>query len=316
VARAALQQAARAAAADSLLALDALRTLFVALDHAGIAALAWKGPALAVQAWGDPAARLFSDLDVVVDRRDRDRARSVLHDLGWRSRWAMSAAQERAIFETQGAWEFTRATSPSLLELHWAFSARRFAGRLPVDEVMTRATHVQAGAVTLRVPCPADTLVLLAQHGTKHGWSTLEDLAVFAAMFARHPEAHEAACSRARGVGGARAFRLGCALAEATFGLALPASLRTEVARDGALPALGEAVRARWASDEGAWRSTLSWDLATTSRASDRARLLWRSLVDPTLQEWHAVQLPDALLPLYRVVRPIRLAGRALGIRR
>jgi hypothetical protein len=45
----------------------------------------------------------------------------------------------------------------------------------------------------------------------------------------------------------------------------------------------------------------------------DRARLFMHAALDPTAKDQDAVALPDALVPLHRVIRPIRLAGRYLG---
>ncbi len=308
----ALREEARRTAASALALLAPLRAVVAALDAAGIPHLLWKGPALAVEAWGDVGARRCDDLDIVIAPADRHRARRVVGALGWRAQHEMSPRQEEAIYRGRGAWELRHAEEGVLLELHWSFSALRYPGRLPVTEVLERSVELAVGGVRVRVPSAPDALVLLAQHATKHGWSSLEDAAVFAAMLARDPEASSTAMARAREVGGLRALRLGIALAETTFGVRAPEALREDVRRDPALPRLMRQVEARWAAGDVAWRATLAWDLAWTDRTSDRARLLVRSLVDPTLQEWFALRLPDPLLPLYRVVRPLRLVGRAL----
>ncbi|MCE9601021.1 MAG: nucleotidyltransferase family protein [Gemmatimonadetes bacterium] len=303
-------------AGESLAAIDALGRLTAALVADGVPSLAWKGPALAAVAWSDPGTRSFADLDVVVRPADRHRARAVARSLGWRSRHAMSERQEEAIFGGLAAWELERESAPRLLELHWEFSAKRYAGRLPVEEVLARAGSLRLGGVELRVPAAADTLLLLAQHATKHGWSTLEDVAVFAAVAQADPAALPTAMSRASAVGGGRALLLGCALAAEGFGLPLPDGLVRASRADSALPGLVAQVRARWDARETAWRAPLSWDYDWTVGGAARLRLLARALFDPTLQEWRAVRLPDPLVPLYRVVRPARLALVALGLGR
>jgi hypothetical protein len=50
-------------------------------------------------------------------------------------------------------------------------------------------------------------------------------------------------------------------------------------------------------------------------RASDRRKFVWRLAATPGPGEWELIQLPNALFPLYRVVRICRLAGRALRTR-
>lgn len=302
----------RATAMRALSAVHTLRTLMRALAEAGVPALAWKGPALAVQAWQDPAARLFTDLDVVVPPESREAARRVVLSLGWRPRHAMSEAQERAIFDGLAAWEFVGDAEPTLLELHWEFSARRYAGRLPVRAVLDRAVNVAMAGTLVPVPNTADTIALLAQHATKHGWSSLEDVAVFAALAHREPRALVAAHERAGPVGGARAVRLGAALMARALELPLPAELGTAIGADHAIPLLVAQVDARWRTGVTAWRPPLAWDLAWTERASDRVRLLTRATFDPTMQEWDAVQLPDAFVGLYPVLRPFRRVWTAV----
>ncbi len=302
----------RAAAMRALSAVHTLRTLMRALAEARVPAIAWKGPALAVQAWQDPAARLFTDLDVVVPPESREAARRVVLALGWRPRHAMSEAQERAIFDGLAAWEFVGDAEPMLLELHWEFSARRYAGRLPVRAVIDRAVNVAMAGTLVPVPNTADTIALLAQHATKHGWSSLEDVAVFAALAHREPRALVAAHERAGPVGGARAVRLGAALMARALELPLPAELGSAIGADHAIPSLVAQVDARWRTGVTAWRPTLAWDLAWTERASDRVRLLTRATFDPTMQEWDAVQLPDALVGLYPVLRPFRRVWTAV----
>ncbi len=308
----ALREEARRTAASALSLLAPLRAVVAALDAAGIPQLLWKGPALAVEAWGDVGARQCDDLDIVIAPADRHRARQVVGALGWRAQHEMSPRQEEAIYRGRGAWELRHADEGVLLELHWSFSALRYPGRLPVNAVLARSVELSVGGVRVRVPSAADALVLLAQHATKHGWSSLEDAAVFSAMLARDPSAAATAAARARAAGGLRALHLGIALAETTFDVRAPEALREAIRRDPALPRLLREVEARWAVGDVAWRPTLAWDLAWTERAGDRARLLVRTLFDPTLQEWLALRLPAPLLPLYRVVRPLRLVGRAL----
>jgi hypothetical protein len=181
-----------------------------------------------------------------------------------------------------------------------------------VRDVLQRATNVALAGTLIPVPCMADTLALLAQHATKHGWSSLEDVAVFAALAHREPRALVAAHERAQSNGGGRCVRLGAALIARALELPLPSELAGAVGADPTIPSLVATVEERWRLGETAWRPPLRWDLAWTERSGDRARLLARATFDPTLQEWNAVQLPDALVGLYPVLRPFRRAWTAV----
>ena len=298
--------AARKTALRSLAAVDTLRRAMAALADAGVPALAWKGPALSQLAWADPGCRESQDLDIVVVSEQRHAAREALQTVGWTRRHALSAAQEAAIFRGQGALALTGPFDPPLLDLHWEFSALKYAGRLPVRAVLTRARSLRIAGAELQTPDAADTLALLAQHGCKHAWGRLEDLAVFSTLAARDPRAVVEAHARAAPVGGGRAVRLAVELGARVLGVERPVALAAVCSLDQRLLPLAREVEDRWARGETDPRPSMRWNLRWTDRAADRLRLLRHAALDPTLREWEALRLPDALVGLYPVFRPFR----------
>lgn len=308
-----LRPPAREAAAEALIKVGHLRALSSAFARVDIPVLAWKGPALSLRAWGDATLRTYDDLDLVVRPEDRVRARDFVRRLGWAPRFPMSDAQEDVIFAGQCAYESTWPTDGTLLELHWAFGARRYSGFPRVAGVLARAEPLAIGDAMIHVPAPADALLLHAVHATKHGWSTLEDVALFARLRRDVDEGSVRALAEAEG--GRRAFALACRLADLVFadaGAGIVASADGTSAEARAIDALVDQVFARWAAGTTAWRSSMAWDLAWTDGVARRARLLSRSIFDPTLQEWGAVRLPARLGACYRILRPARLAWRRL----
>jgi hypothetical protein len=53
----------------------------------GIQGIAYKGPALAVQAYGDVTLRQFEDLDIIIRQGDLQKANEVMVGLGYRPRF-------------------------------------------------------------------------------------------------------------------------------------------------------------------------------------------------------------------------------------
>ena len=304
--------AVRPTALRSLAAVDTLRRAISALAASGVPALAWKGPVLSQLAWADLGCRESLDLDLVVTPDQVQAAHKALCAVGWCRRHGLSATQEAVIFRGQGALELTGPFDPPLLELHWEFSAIRYAGRVPVREVFARARSVRIAGIDVLTPDAADTLALLAQHGCKHAWGRLEDLAVFSSLAAGDPSAVVEAHARATPVGGGRAVRLAVALGAQVLGIDPPAALAARCAQDGALVPLAREVEARWTRGETDARTSMRWDLRWTEGASNRLRLLRHAALDPTLREWEALRLPDALVGLYPVLRPFRRLWTAM----
>ena len=63
-------------------------------ENHGITAIPYKGPALALQVYGDLKLRSFVDLDVLVRRSDAARAGTLLAARGYRPHLQLSPAQE------------------------------------------------------------------------------------------------------------------------------------------------------------------------------------------------------------------------------
>ncbi len=303
-----LAEDARTATTRALSALAALRRIAEVLDTARIRWLLWKGPALGAIAWGDPTARHFTDLDLLVTPRDLARASDALLAAGWRRRLGMSRPQQRVLLGGRGAIDLERSTDEPYVELHWRFLGARFPTPLRPAEVLDRAERVDLGGVAVRTPNAADTLLLHAVHSMKHGWSQAEEVATFARLAARSPDALDVLLGRdARGPG---------ALALAT-GLGLLAWAGLATASVGPLGAPAEVVDARVAScvarmrrGDAAWRPDHGWASLLLRGPIDRIRYWTHSLLAPTMEEWHWIRLPDQLVGLYPVVRLGRLAMR------
>src|SRR5215472_15078693 len=67
----------------SLLFLSELRRIVRAFDETAIPSVSFKGPLLAMQLYGDPAQRDFTDLDLLVTPRHFTAASAVLKELGY-----------------------------------------------------------------------------------------------------------------------------------------------------------------------------------------------------------------------------------------
>jgi hypothetical protein len=136
------------------------------LAAAGVPSVTLKGPAFAVQILGDAAARETSDVDLLVQRRDLPRVRTVFAAAGmtdavtypvwYEERWHDHAA-------------FTRApgSEPVILEVHWDV-VRPGLSRLDVGEVLAGAQTIDCGAARLPAPTLPWQLVIAAAHAAQH----------------------------------------------------------------------------------------------------------------------------------------------------
>ncbi|HYH82837.1 MAG TPA: nucleotidyltransferase family protein [Longimicrobium sp.] len=292
-----------------------LRRLLGLLSAAGIEALAYKGPALAVQAYGDLALRAFVDLDLLVRPDDVPRSLEVLAAAGYAPALHLSAAQERWFRRVDGDYPLVHADTGLLVELHARVSSLRFCMPIDTGALMRRSRTVAVGGGEVRTLGDDDLLLVLCVHGAKHRWKRLEWLAALAALLRAGRGDVAAVLARATELRARRTVLLGLHLSDAVLGAPLADALRREIAADPELGALADEARGRWFgaeddSESGDTRANLRFNLRLRDGAADRARYVARWLFGPSPEDWRWKRLPDALFPLYRVLRPLRLLGR------
>jgi hypothetical protein len=290
-----------------------LRTLADALEADGVRALAYKGPALGVRAYGHLALRTCSDLDLLVTPGDVDAAARVLKAGGYRAAYRFTPAQDALFRRVDGDYPFVHGETGGLVELHCRVSSARFCAELPAAALIARARPVPIGGGEVLAPADDDLFLALCLHGAKHRWARLEWLAAAAALALRGGVGLDRAVDRANGIGARRTVLLALLLARDALGMPLAESIDRAIAADPALAGLAAEARALWFHADAGEHGTaanLRFNFRLRDGAADRARYAARWLFTPTPEDWAWLPLPDALAPLHRLLRPLRLAAR------
>ena len=156
-----------------------LLELFAAND---IPALIVKGPALAMQAYGDPTMRGYGDLDFLVRQRNIRRATESLQAAGFQATVPLSAIDAGKI---PGQYLFCKTDTKLIVELHNDFTLRYFPRPLPIEEFFGRQIRVCLDGREAPTLSVEDQLVLICIHGAKHLWERLIWIADVAALVTR-----------------------------------------------------------------------------------------------------------------------------------
>ncbi len=100
------------------------------LENNGIAAIPYKGPALAASVYGDLALRQFADLDIMVRNEDVLRARDVMASLGYQPQLELNDIQAVAHQRTKYELPLIRNPGRFIVELKWAVVDEYFSFRM------------------------------------------------------------------------------------------------------------------------------------------------------------------------------------------
>ena len=257
----------------------------------GIGMMVVKGPALAVQAYGDAAMRKYGDLDFLVRDKDIAAATQLMMDAGYAAEIPLSTI---AAGKIPGQYMFRQAATKLLVELHTNRTMRYYPRRLPLEKLFARQVRVNIEGRTIPAPCAEDHLIIICVHGAKHLWERLLWIADVAALISRNTEMRwELAEQSARDVGAETILHGGLLLAAEVLQTSLPAEVLRRATADSAARAMTRQVL-RWLPQAGEARPDTQRGLLP--RALFRMRMrggavaglgyFLRLLFSPTEEDW------------------------------
>lgn len=149
-----------------------LRSVSAGLAREGLRHAAYKGPAFALQAYGDVGLRTFGDLDVLVPRRELERVVAWATRAGYTLPEWDDPSQRRWVLAHMHHVSAHRASpfADAHLELHWMTLPMMRPGTPDVDAWLEGDLEEVDGVPVLPWPRAYASTV---EHHAKHGWSRL-----------------------------------------------------------------------------------------------------------------------------------------------
>jgi hypothetical protein len=308
---------------SALRSLHLARKLFDVLDlfqAARIPVIPYKGPVLSAMGYGRVGLREFGDLDVWVHPWDyRFRVPDLLAKDGWSP--AADYGWERS---------FRHPQRHVVLDVHQSLTHRRnLPFSLGFEEALRHWDEVEVGdrqVRTLSTPYILVTLcVQLAKDaGERDNPLPLIKVCDIAELLRSHRGLDWMTAVRvARRKGVQRVLSLGLAVATRLLGARVPEEVEQLQRQVPALPSLVHHVEERIFvhGDRPFSRPELldasTWNAAIRERYRDRSPTmigLLQEVLVPNEPEFALVRLPKTLFPLYRIVKPVRLALKYLKL--
>ncbi|MFZ0659052.1 MAG: nucleotidyltransferase family protein [Candidatus Binataceae bacterium] len=281
-----------------------------AFQRQGIASIALKGPALAVATYRNLALRQFTDLDLLIHERDLPRAADLLSEAGYLPRRYERDRPGGGFFRGSED-EFASADGSDLIDVHWRLVPGYFPFAPDGDALWSRAIRVAIEGAEIATLAPADAMLFLVAHATKHGWPVMRPICDIAALAAQERFDWDSVAAEAERLQCTRMLLLGATLAAELAGVAIPARILSAARADPRVIRLALRVESRMFAATGVRAGLFSeWlvPLAAIEGVGRRVRYCADRGLRPTIDDWEFLRLPPPLYPLYWALRPIRLA--------
>lgn len=283
---------------------------------AGVPVAALKGSIIAQVAYGDPALREFSDLDLLVHPSDLTRAMPIFERLGYRPAWDRDLATLTGFLRHVGECRMVNPQMATDIDLHWRVSTQATALAPSLRDFPAGFQPIAlAGASVLSLDVHELPLYLAAQGGWDQ-WGDLRRLCDLAEFLRRHSEIDwQPSLAAARRLGGLRSMLTGLALAARLFDAPIPAPALPLIERDPSVATLAEdaAQRLRQGQNPGEPVSRYKFQIKAKAGLTGRLALVWSICADRTAEDAAWLMLPRALWWLYAFLRPLRMSMKLLG---
>jgi hypothetical protein len=291
-----------------------LLTLLELFDLHSIPAVAFKGPALASELYGNLALRDFCDIDILIRRGDVRRAKEVLLASGYitdlPTRPAYEAAYLRARYELHFATE-----DGSLIEIHQAFLAPFFSFPFDYEGLWQRLERKSFCGREILGLAPEDLLLALCAHGTKHRWSRLAWVCdIGRLLVVLGPEFDwPRITNRTSSLGARRMVMIALLLANRLLSAPVPAEVLKQAEEDVTARRMARIVeRSLFAPDSRAPSDLQSHRFFLEARERVRDKFVYCASLAfmPNEEDHSAFSLPSLLSPLYYPLHAVRVLGK------
>lgn len=284
--------------------------------------VAFKGPALAQQAFGDTTIRTFSDLDLIVSPDQLAAATKVLLSMGLEPMPARTSAELTDLLDsgllTRLTHEHTFVKTkspvkdmPLRVDLHWNVAPISFE-RIEYADIAAESEMVTICGQQVNTLSAERCLVALAIHATKHQFADLKWLVDIAELAQRRNLDWQKIDRIARSWQATQmvdlAMFLACGL---MFDLHLETEQETRISNNSDLERLAADTLELWAANADVRESNLRQYYAYSCRAlgsRHRAILfLLHELFSPNMVAWQTFKLPKTFFLFYYILSPLIL---------
>ncbi|HEY4710474.1 MAG TPA: nucleotidyltransferase family protein [Candidatus Acidoferrales bacterium] len=304
-----LKNGARANAVRCLVLTAELIKIMELLQSKGIQAIPYKGPVLAVEAYGEVALREFDDLDIILRQSDMAKSNAVMQEIGYEPRFGWYFAPSTSVIP--GEYNYRDQKRRLIVEFHTEQTLRHFPVRPDLDDMARRLVSVLLSGHEIPTFGPEDMLPLLCIHGSKDFWERISWIADISEFVQSRPQLDwDLVFRRADTLRAGRMLRLGLALASNLLSAPLPPEVSARVQSDTVASGIASEVARRHFARESPERDAgarFNYRRKMVAGMLPGWRYSMRLATEPADEDGQMMHLPRPLVPLYTVLRPFRL---------
>lgn len=295
----------------TLLLTGELLKIVEALEAQGLRTIPYKGPVLAVQAYGDLSLRAFEDLDILVAHKDIAKVHETMQQLGYQPSLASVRPSNVASSVIPGEYKYYSPGGGSIVEFHSERTLRHFPVPPNLESFARDGVRIALSGREILTLSLEDALVALCVHGAKDFWERLLWIADVAQIMQSRSLDWDRVFRSAEIFKAQRMLHLGMILAEEIFDALIPSEPMTQARDDSVARVLACQMERQLLIRSAVPPLSAAGRFAFRRRSVPGLLAGWRYALRlataPAQDDVQMVQLPQRLRAVYALVRPVRL---------
>ncbi|MCK5028329.1 MAG: nucleotidyltransferase family protein [Bacteroidales bacterium] len=156
-------------------AIHAIR-IFQEFKEKSIPHIFFKGPLLSLELYNDIGYRNFGDIDVLVEKKDAEKAKNLLEDLGFTCIYPkikLTEKQKEVNYSISHHYQFKHPVQTIHIELHWNITNPKTFFGIESKDIISNSINLKVSNYELPYISKIENIVFQAAHGSIHQWYRL-----------------------------------------------------------------------------------------------------------------------------------------------
>ena len=276
------------------------------LEENNIDALAFKGPTLSQMAYGDITLRQYSDLDILVDKKNIATIEILLKKEKYERSIALTPQLEKFGLRFLHDLGLYHPQKSILIEIHWSLLDDDFPIQINLEKFCKERQEVKLNGHSIPTFSNENLFLYLCIHGSKHLWERVEwvkDLD----LFIRNEEINwEDLMVKAKKSGFDTMLYFGLSLTVQLFNTPLPKRITKIILEKKELEFLQNYVFQNWIFPKNIFQ-TITAMLKLFPNFKEKIFYLHKSIFTPSRNEYQFIDLPKGFYWVYYLIRPYLL---------
>ena len=201
------------------------------LESEDIMVIPYKGPVLAIHAYGNLSLREFDDLDIFVDNENVLKVKEILVSHGYKPQFELDGFMQRKFLRSQREYKFFNPETNVHVEIHWQFQGVSFSlsGDPKFVEDFERVKVNNKEVLGLK---PENMLLVSSVHAAGHLWERLSWICDTSRLVESHEMDWDYLKEKSGELGVERVLKVNLALAVDLFDLELSDGILEDLKSD------------------------------------------------------------------------------------